>query len=97
MSYVSRRFRYIADKDDCEIKIQDIRKHFEKKDELFVKNLLRLFACNDITIRMEFWQSQNIDNFEKKYRLTILNNIYKYIMNDIKFNKVIKELKYFYN
>lgn len=68
----------------------------EKKDELFIKNLLRIISCNDITNRMEYWQLQNIDNFEKKHRLTILNNIYKYIMNDIKFNRVIKELKFYY-
>jgi hypothetical protein len=35
MSYVSRRFRYVADKDDCEIKIQDIRRHFDENQELW--------------------------------------------------------------
>lgn len=69
--------------------------------EIQIKDLLKLLKViisNDITERMNYWENKrDIENFEKIYRMKTLNSIQNIIMNNIKLNRIFKELKVYYN
>ena len=69
----------------------------DDKNNSYITNFLKISACAEITERMCYWQESKDDDFLKNQRIIILNKVYKYICNDNKLKKIIKEMRYLYD